>query len=97
MQPTEITPGSDGMVPPAAAWRYLQPARSIASLPGEWECTARFLSLVTLTFDLDIQTRPIEGPNTSSLRIANLAQSRGSAVPEIFDHKQTKKQSHRQR
>jgi len=26
-----------------------------------------FLSLVTLTFDLDIQTRPSEGPNTSSL------------------------------
>ena len=26
-----------------------------------------FLSLVTLTFDLDIQTRPSEGPNTSCL------------------------------
>jgi len=25
-----------------------------------------FLSLVTLTFDLDIQTRPSEGPNTNS-------------------------------
>jgi len=25
------------------------------------------LSLVTLTFDLDIQTRPSEGPNMSSL------------------------------
>jgi len=30
---------------------------------GWWECTARFLSLVTLTFDLYIQTRPSEGPN----------------------------------
>jgi len=28
---------------------------------------AVFLSLVTLTFDLDIQTRPSEGPNTSSV------------------------------
>jgi len=27
------------------------------------------LSLVTLTFDLNIQTRPSEGPNTSSLWI----------------------------
>jgi len=26
-----------------------------------------FLSLITLTFDLDLQTRPSEGPNTSSL------------------------------
>jgi len=26
-----------------------------------------FLSLVTLTFDLDISTRPSQGPNTSSL------------------------------
>jgi len=30
----EITPGSDGMVPSVAAWRYLQRARSIPSLPG---------------------------------------------------------------
>jgi len=29
------------------------------------EC--RFLSLVILTFDLDLQTRPSERPNTSSL------------------------------
>jgi len=43
-----------------------------------------FLSLVTLTFD--VKTRPIEGPNTSSVRI--LVQIR-SAVPlrEIL-HKQ---------
>ena len=46
----------------------------------------RKVSLVTLTFDLDIQTRPSEGPQ--SLHV-NLAQIR-SAVPEIF-HKQTKK------
>jgi len=40
-----------------------------------------FLSLVILTFDLDIQTRPSEGPNIPSV---NLAQIR-SAVQEIFD------------
>jgi len=34
---------------------------------GLWECTARFLSLVTLTFDLDIQTCPSKEPNTSSV------------------------------
>jgi len=34
---------------------------------GWWEWTAHFLSRVTSTFDLDIQTRPSEGPNTSSL------------------------------
>jgi len=28
-----------------------------------------FLSLVTLTFDLDLQTCPSEGPNTSSMWI----------------------------
>ena len=39
---------------------------TIPSLPwGGWECTARFLSLVTLTFDLHIQTCPSEGPSVS--------------------------------
>jgi len=28
---------------------------------------AVLLSLVTLTFDIDLQTRPSEGPNTSSM------------------------------
>jgi len=51
-----------------------------------------FLFLVTLTFDLDIQTRPIEGPNTSSFEFGAIH----SALPEIgyFTHKQ---KSHRQR
>ena len=31
-----------------------------------WECTAHFSSPTTLTFDLDIQSRPSEGANTSS-------------------------------
>ena len=38
---------------------------------GWWECTEWFLSLVSLTFDLDIQTRPSEGRNTSSLGISH--------------------------
>jgi len=46
-----------------------------------------FLSVVTLTFDLELQARPSEGPNTSSL--VNLVQI-CSEVPEIF-HKQPKK------
>ena len=50
----------------------------------------RKVSLVTLTFDLDIQTRPSVGPQSPHV---NLAQIR-SAVPEIF-HKQAK--SHKQR
>jgi len=33
-QAAEITPSSDGMVPSAAEWRYLQRALSIPSLPG---------------------------------------------------------------
>jgi len=67
------------MVPPAAAWHYLQwphynascirMDHSIAAGGWWWECTAPFLVLVTLTFDLDIQTRRSEGPNTSSLWI----------------------------
>jgi len=44
-----------------------------------------FLSLVTLTFDLDIQTRLSEGPIT-----VNLAQIR-SAVPDIYDSQTNKK------
>jgi len=34
---------------------------------GVMEMHSTFLSLVTLTLDLDIQTHPIEGPNMSSL------------------------------
>ena len=52
------------------ARHYLQRGRSISSvLRGCCECTAPFLSLVTLIvdFDLDIPTRPSEGPNTSSV------------------------------
>jgi len=44
-----------------------------------------FLFMVTLTFDLDFQTRPSEGPNIFRVNVAQIS----SAVPEIF-HTQTK-------
>ena len=60
MQAAEITPGSDGLVESAAARHYLQRACSIPSLPGVMGVHSAFLSLITLTFDLDIQTRSSE-------------------------------------
>jgi len=45
----------------------------------------RFWSLVTLTFDLDIQTRPIEGSNTSSVWIWRKSIQR---FQRYFVHKQ---------
>jgi len=62
----EITPGSDAMVPSSAAAHCLQRAHIICTLPGVIAALSAFLSLVTLTFDLHIQTRPSEGPNMSS-------------------------------
>jgi len=53
---------------------------------GWWECTGHFLSQVTLTFDLDIQTGMSEGPNVFSVNLAHIR----SAAPEILDS-QTKK------
>jgi len=50
-----------------------------------------FSSLVTLTFDLDIQTGPSEGPNTSSLWIWHKSVQ---WFPRYFIHKQ---RSHTQR
>jgi len=61
----EVTPGRDGMVPSAAATRCLQRAHIIRTLPGLTGALNAFLSLVTLNFDLNIQSRPSEGPNTS--------------------------------
>jgi len=60
---------------------------------GWRECTAHFLSLVTLTFDLDIPTSPSERPNTSSMWIWHKSIQQ---FPRYFIHKQTKKQSHKQ-
>jgi len=57
----EITPGSDGMVSSSAAWCHLLRVHSIQLLPWGYGSGQRvFLSLVTLAFDLDIQTRPSE-------------------------------------
>jgi len=50
-----------------------------------------FLSLVTLTFDLDIQTCQSEGPNMSSLQIWCKCVKQ---FPGYFTHKQ-KKQTHK--
>jgi len=50
-----------------------------------------FLSLVTLTFDIDIQTCPSKGPNMSSLWIQCKSVQQ---FPRYFIHKQ---KSHRQR
>ena len=64
---TSITPDGHGMDPSAA--HILQ--RSVHTLQcivnGDNLAVFRCLSLVTLTFDLHIQTHPSEGANTSSL------------------------------
>jgi len=56
MQAAEITPRQRRNGP--VCWCVPLFAASIPSLLGRWECTACFLSLVTLTFDLHIQTHP---------------------------------------
>jgi len=55
----------------------------------QWGCLSSFsfFSLVTLTFDLDIQTRPSEGPNTSNLLILCKSVQR---FPGDLSHKQKK-------
>ena len=74
------------MVPSAAAWRCLQPARYNRFFNRE-EIRPWWPS--SLTFDLDIQT--FERARTKHFFTVNLAQIR-SAVPEIFDS-QTKWQT----
>jgi len=82
------------MVSSAVDARCLQRAHTIRMLSGVTGVLSAFLSLVTLAFDLDIQTYPSEGPNILPV---NLAQIR-SAVPEIFEAQTKKKQtSHRRR
>jgi len=65
-RPPKSPPGSDGMVPSATVWVICSQRVPFRRRRWWWEWTARFLSLVTLTFD--IQTRPSDGPKTS-LRI----------------------------
>jgi len=55
-----------------------------------------FLSMVTLTFDLDIQTRPSQRPDTSSLRVWRKSVQRSPPLAEIF-HTQTKRHRERQK
>jgi len=95
-QAAVITPGSDGMVPSAGAWRYLQRSRSILSLPGVMGVHSAFfvpcdldLWSLTLTFKLF-------PARDQALFPVNLAQIR-SAVSEIFDSqtKKNKKTHHR--
>ena len=65
------------------AWRYLQWARSIPSIPRECcECTVLFLSLVTLTFDFWPWCSNSSERRTKHDFRVNLAQIR-SAVPVI--------------
>jgi len=65
--PRPVTPGGHGMVP-SVADRYLQrTAHALQCIVNGDDATVfPVLSLVTLTFDLDIQTCQNEGPNTSS-------------------------------
>jgi len=55
---------------------------------GWWQCTARILSLVTLTLDTDIQTRQSEEPNMSSVWIWCKSIQR---FQKYMNHKQTNK------
>jgi len=82
MHALPLPPHSDGMVPSAAAWRYLQPARYNAFSAGEEICS---WWPWPSTFDLDIQTRPSEGPNMSSVWIWRKSVQR---FPRYFIHKQ---------
>ena len=62
-----VTPGGPTMVPSPAAplLRTVHALQCFVS--GDDSAVFTVLSLVTLNFDLDIQTRLSEGPNTSSL------------------------------
>jgi len=89
MQATEITP------PAATEWCHLLLHDVVCSqlVPfrrcwGWWECKACFLFLITLILDLDIQTRPSKGPNTSSLWISRKSVQQ---FPRYFIHKQKKR------
>jgi len=64
-----VTPGGHhGMVSSAAVRNLQHTAHALQCIVnGDDAAVFPVLSLTTLTFDLDIQTRPIEGPNTSSL------------------------------
>jgi len=92
-QAAEVTPGSDGMIPSAAAWRHLQRARYNASCSktdhsvaaeGWCQFTTRCLSLVTLTFDLWPWHWNMSQRGNKHVFPVNLAEIR-SAVSETSD------------
>jgi len=53
------------MLPFSSDARGLQRAHTIRTPPGGDAALSAFVSLVTVTFNLDIQTHPSEGPMTS--------------------------------
>jgi len=93
-QAAEITPGSDGMIPSAAAWRYLRRARSMPSLSGGDGSVQR----VFVPGDLDLLPWHSNSSNRGTKHVfpVNLAQIR-LAVPEIFRTQTKNQKCHRQR
>jgi len=89
-QAAEIVPGSDGMVPSAAAWRHLQQARSIPTLPGVTGVHSAFF----VPSDLDLWPWHSKSSERGTKHVipVNLTQIHW-AVPEILfwvTNKQTK-------
>jgi len=67
-----VTPGGDGMASSVGACSVWRTAKRANALPcivsgDESAVFGGLLALVTLTFDLDIQTPPSKRPNTASL------------------------------
>jgi len=81
-QAAKITPGSDRIVPSAAAWRHLQPAHSILLQLGVMAVQSTFF----LPGDLDLWPWHSNSSERGTKHVfpVNLVQIR-SAVPEIFD------------
>jgi len=92
-QAIEITPRQrrNG---PVSCCVTLFATRVYHSYAAWWDCTAHFLSLVTLTFDPWPPHSNLSEQGTKHVFSVNLAQIR-LAAPEIFDS-QTKWKSHRQ-
>ena len=82
---TAVTPSPpccDTMVLSPAACGLQRTAHTLQCIVnGDDSVVFPVLSLMTLTFDLDIQTRPSEGPNVFRLNLAQIY----SSIPEIFE------------
>jgi len=88
--PAESPLGSNGMVPSTAAWRYLQPARSIPSLSfGD-----RNAQHVFVTGDLDLWPWHSNSSERAKCLRCEFGANPFSMVPEIFysQRKEQKKQ-----